>query len=36
MIPYNCTLLDALRYHRDLVTDDDIIVYVYEKVNETY
>ena len=25
MIPYNCTLLDALRYHRDLVTDDDII-----------
>ena len=26
MIPYNCTLIDAIRYHRHLVTDDDLIV----------
>ena len=26
MIPYNSTLLDAIRYHRHLITDDDIVV----------
>lgn len=24
MIPYNCTIAEAFRYHRNLITDDDI------------
>lgn len=26
MIPYNCTIAEAFRYHRNLITDDDIQV----------